>query len=208
MKTFFISICLFITALHVSGQNDDVMPACVMAHGGVNLTTLNQNYFYSSDARIGYQAGASFRTNGDFYFQAGMQFVQVNPVFTYDGTDSSDKVSMKYFQVPVLAGVQIVKSKDMSRTMHATLGGSFTTLFDVSENELGITQNDLRTFGFTVKAGLGAEFGKFFTDLNYNLLVTKVYDVPGYNNKAKLMCWELNVGYKFNLKKKDKSDDN
>ena len=205
MKQILTSVLVLLVISSSKGQND-VMPACIMANAGVNLTDLNRNYFYSSNAQPGYQIGGNFRTNGDIFLMAGIQFEQINPKMTYLTTNSTDKVSMSYLQVPVLAGAHIVKWNEKQNTFHATLGGSFTTLLDVSENNVGISKDDLRTFGFTVKAGLGVDIWKLIIDLNYNLLITKVYDTPGYNNKAKLMSWELMLGYKFPLKKHEQQD--
>ncbi len=202
MKRILISTCLLLSTYFTFAQgNDEILPACVIVNGAVNLTDITQkNYTYSTKANLGYNAGAMFRTNGDFYLLAGLQYIRVNPSVTNTNTGESEKIGMSYFQVPLMGGLQIVKSKDLSKCFHAQLGGSFTTLLDITDNDFGVEESDFRKTGFTVKAGIGADLWIFVADLNYNLLLTKVYEDPGYNNKAKLMCWEFSIGVKINLK--------
>jgi hypothetical protein len=187
---------LFLAPALCPAQDTNQPPACILIYGGANLSFVNSAYVYSSEARAGYQAGVAYRTTENFYFQGGVQFIHADPNMSYI---LSDDVPMNYIQFPILAGLNVSKSPDLRHTLHVHLGGSFTTLLSVGDNDLGLTINDLRKTGFTVKTGIGTDQGIFFADLNYNLLLTHLYDVPGYNNKARLGSWELNAGIKLNL---------
>src|SRR6185503_2284092 len=99
--------------------------------------------------------------DGDIYLLGGLQFLSVNPFLSssdYSG-EKEGTVNMKFFQVPVMCGFQIVKSPDSKRCLHVQGGGSFSTLLDVGENDLGVKQENLKKTGFTVKAGVGADLG-------------------------------------------------
>ena len=204
MNKLILLLVLFLTSVNCLAQDDDILPACVMINAGINLTDITQkNYVYSSKAQPGFNVAAAFRSNGDFYLLGGLQYLQINPKVIETSSGVSEQISLSYFQIPVMAGLQIVKSDDLTKCFHAQLGGSFTTVIDVADNDFGVTKDSFRKTGFTVKAGIGADLWNFIIDLHYNLLMTKVYDDPGYNNKAKLMSWELTVGYKFNLNNND-----
>lgn len=201
MKKIILSISLCIMTLASFAQDDElVMPYSVIVNGALNLTGLSSNdYHFDSKAHPGFTGGAALRTNGDFYVLGGFQYVSVNPTLTDKTSHLSEKINMQYLQIPLMAGYHIVKSKDLKQCMHSQLGGSFSSLLSVSENNLGINQDALRKTGFTVKAGVGADLWMFVFDINYNLLLTHVYEEGGYNNKAKLMSWEFSLGAKFNL---------
>jgi hypothetical protein len=168
---------------------------------------MNKNYYYSSDANAGFSGGICLRTDGDIYFLGGLQYVSVNPTMIYTADSTySEKVNFQYLQVPLMLGFHLVKSEDLKKAFHVQLGGSFTSLLNVSENNIGIDQDNLRKTGFTFKAGVGADLWIFVADINYNLLLSHVYEDAGYNNKAKMLCWEFSLGVKIDLTKKPKHD--
>ncbi|MEO8148628.1 MAG: outer membrane beta-barrel protein [Bacteroidia bacterium] len=209
MYKYILSIFFSFITLNLFAQSDEsVMPYSIIINGALNLAGLSHNdIMFESKANPGFSGGALFRTNGDLYLLAGVQYVSVNPTLTSKNTYATEKVSMQYFQIPVMAGYHIYKTDDLKKCIHAQLGGSFSTLLDVSENSLGIEQDNLKKTGFTVKAGVGADLWIFVADINYNLLLTHVYEEAGYNNKAKLMNWEFSLGVKINLWTKEHKDD-
>lgn len=207
MKNYFLSVSICLLTLAVSAQDEPVMPYSIIANGAVNLAGLSKNdYEFDSKANAGFTGGAVLRTNGDFFILGGFQYVSVNPTLTYKTTEETEKINLQFLQIPIMAGLHIVKSKDLKQCMHAQLGGSFSSLLSVSENDLGINQDDLKKTGFTVKAGVGADLWIFVADINYNLLLTQVYEESGYNNKAKLMSWEFSLGVKLNLWTKERDE--
>lgn len=202
MKHLAILIITSFALGNAAAQSGD-MPRSIYVNGAFNLAALPaSDYYFNSEANPGFSGGAMFRTDGDLYLLAGIQYVNVSPTMQYWNGTIADEVNMQLLQIPVMAGLHVAKSPDLKRALHLNLGGSFSTLLDIGENDLGITKDDLKSTGFTVKTGIGADLWRFVVDLNYNLLLTHVYDIAGYNNKAKLMCWELSIGYRFDLKQK------
>jgi hypothetical protein len=207
MKKTILTCLLGILFLFTYAQEKPEMHASVIFYGGFNLTTIQQyDYFYASNANPGFSGGAMIRSNGDLYLTGGMQYVSVDPTMTNKQADKTEKVSLQYFQVPIMAGWHFVKSKESTRAMHVQLGASITRLLSVSQNSLGIDEDNLERTGLTVKAGLGADLWRFVVDFHYNLLLTHIYDEPGYNNQSNLMCWEFSVGFKIPINK-DKNGD-
>lgn len=199
-----ILITAFITLMHTAkAQDKPDLPMCVILNGTANLTTIGKyDYFFSSDANPGFGAGGMFRTDGDFYLLGGIQYVNAKPTLTYYSTSQSEKVTMQLLQIPLMGGMQFVKSADSKKCFHGQMGASFSMLLDVSDNDLGIQEDDLWNTGFTFKAGIGADLWMFVADINYNLLLTHVYDMPGDDNKVRLMCWEFSLGIKIDIGEK------
>ncbi|MFI5218233.1 MAG: porin family protein [Bacteroidia bacterium] len=207
MKNLLLIGALTVLIHTANAQEKPLLPMCVILHGGVNLTSLDPNeYIYSPNAEIGFSGGAMYRTDGDLYLLGGLQYVSANPTISDAINMKSEKVNLQIFQVPLMAGVQILKSPDSKRCMHGQMGASFSILLDVAENSLGIEKENLWTTGFTFKGGIGADLGMFVVDFHYNLLLTHLHDYAGYDNKSRLLCWELSVGYKINIGDKEKPD--
>jgi hypothetical protein len=185
-----------------NAQEKPLLPMCVILHGSVNLTSLDAHeYVYSPHAQVGFGGGAQFRTDGDVYLLGGLQYVSVNPVITESVHYTSEKVNLQILQIPLMGGIQIVKSVDSKKCMHAQIGASLSTLLSVADNSLGIEKENLWKTGFTFKTGVGADLWMFVVDFHYNLLLTHVYDYSGSDNKSRLLCWEFSVGYKINVGK-------
>ncbi len=203
-----IKTAVFTLLIHAANAQDKpLLPMCVILDGSVNLTSLDPNeYIYSPNAGLGFGGGALFRTDGDVYLLGGFQYVSANPTITINSGTQSEKVNMQLLQIPLMGGIQIFKSQDSKKCMHGQMGASLSTLLNVSENSLGVEQENLWKTGFTFKAGIGADLWMFVADLHYNLLLTHVYDYSGYDNKSRLVCWEFSIGYKIDIGKKEKKD--
>lgn len=203
MKNSLLAFCLALVLQFGYAQDKPEIPACLIVYGGLNMSSLQDfDYFFLSDANPGFSGGAMIRTDEDFFFSAGLHYVEANPTLTSRDGGGSEKVSFQLLQLPLMAGLKIVKSQDNARALRIQLGPSLSTLLNVSDNDLGITKDVIDKTLFTVKAGVGADLGRFVADINYNLLVSNLYDIAGANNEAHLKAWEFTLGYKINIKKK------
>jgi hypothetical protein len=197
--TFALGIFLQLTY----AQDIPQLPTSIIVTGGLNLASLAYNdYFLATDVNPGFSGGAMLRTDGDIFVLTGLQYVQANPTMADKANVQSDKVSLQFLQLPLMFGIHILKSPDYKRTLHAQLGASLSTLLSVSSNSLGISKETINNTVFNFKLGIGTDLGRFTVDINYNMLISHLYNVAGYNNRAKLKCFEFMVGYKINLGKK------
>ena len=194
--------CLFIFSVY--SQEKPTLPACVVINGALNLSGMEtDDSFYSSNSNAGFSGGAYIRSDGDFFLTGGLHYASINPTISSKTEYATGIVSMQYFQIPVSVGLQIVKSPDALQCMNVHLGGSFSTLMSVSENNLGITKGDIKNNGFNFVGGIGADLWMFVVGVDYNLLLNHLYDYAGYDNKTRLICWEFSIGMKINLGKID-----
>jgi hypothetical protein len=200
-KTTLIFSAMLMTTV-LAAQDRPILPPCIIASAALNLSGMaSTDAAFSVDANPGFSVGAEYRMDGDFFLQGGLHFVSMNPTLTDIASDKSDKVNLQFFQVPLMAGLQIVKSEDSKQAFHVLIGGSFGTAVGVTDNTLGITLDDIKTFNYNFKIGVGGDFGKFVANIYYNRVLSHLYDTPGYNNRSRLMCWEFSLGYKFEFQR-------
>jgi hypothetical protein len=202
-KTILILInCLLM--FNCFSQEKPDLPVCLIFNGALTLSSMEKDdAYFTSSANPGFAVGAAIRSDGDIFLSGGLQYLTINPTITNTDIGVTDHVNAQYFQIPLMAGIHVLKSIDATKCAHVQLGGSFTTLLNVSDNDVGINKDNLKNNGIYVKGGIGTDLWRFVANINYNLLVTHFYDFAGYNNRTRLLCWEFSIGYKLNLEKKN-----
>jgi hypothetical protein len=150
----------------------------------------------STEARSGFQFGASYATGGVFGIIVGGYYTEKG--FRVTGTDEQARLS--YIEVPVMG---VVRLPFLERTIGPRLYGGINGGFEVSckiegsGNVLGDQGcENTNTFDFGLKGGLGLQVLFFGLDASYTYGLTDVAkdDLLKINNRAWSLALIIGVG--------------
>ncbi len=196
---------------------------------GINSATLTndayqQTYQFTSNYQtqfdgtsiLGLVAGAEagYQVSKHFAVTAGLLYSQQGKGrdASVTGSDLSledkSKLSLAYLNVPILANVYLFKGFAVKAGIQPGFLLSAKNKYDVTGTGLGESfdkhtdvdvKDDCQSFDFSIPVGISYEFYNIIVDARYNVGVSKVNDIKGYNESHRNGVFQLTVGYKIAL---------
>lgn len=181
-------------------------------------TDLSENF--ASDNKLGYQGGVFVRVNfGKLYLQPEVIYnhrsTKLEYTFSPNLNISDQEVGVRYdmkigtFDVPVLVGFKIMKSKLMNFRIFAGPMVSFASNkdvsyeymtgngedFDLEESDGPITVDDFNNVTWYGQAGAGVDVLFLTFDIRYETGLSDLYNGSAVNMKSNV--WVFTLGFKF-----------
>jgi hypothetical protein len=182
-------------------------------------TNLSENF--ASDNRLGYQGGAFVRLNfGKLYVQPELIYnhrstkleYEINPVIDGESQRVGVRSDLKIgtFDIPVLVGFKLVKTKLFNLRFFAGPDISFSTNKDVSyeyttgdgedfqgdiPDEGKISVDDFNSTTWYLQAGAGVDVLFLTLDVRYEKGLSDLYNDGNLNFKNNV--WLVTLGFKF-----------
>lgn len=173
---------------------------------------------FSSENTLGYQGGAFVRLNfNKFYVQPELIYnhrstkleYEINPVIDGENQRVGVKSDMKIgtFDIPIIAGFKLVKTKMLNVRVFAGPEISFSTNKDISyeyttddgedfDGEAGkISVNDFNSTTWYLQAGAGVDVLFLTFDIRYEKGLSDLYNSADLNFKNNV--WVFTLGFKF-----------
>jgi len=195
---------------------------------GLTSTTLSTNLSenFASENRLGYQAGAFVRLNfNKFYIQPELIYnhrstkleYEINPVIDGDNQRLGVRSDLKIgtFDVPIIAGFKIIKTKLLNVRIFAGPEISFSTNKDISyeyttndgedfngdvPEDSKLSLDDFNSTTWYLQAGAGVDVLFLTFDVRYEKGLNDIFDgkVSDLNNvNLKNNVWVFTLGFKF-----------
>lgn len=188
-KTFTTLFLLLISIISFAGTFD------LGIKGSYNTTSLSTDLnSIKADAKMGYNIGAFGRFGGKtFYIQPEFLYVVKNGDFSTGAI--TDALKMKYIQVPVLLGLNVLDLKVLS--LHAFTGPaiSFSSGYKSDQN----LKYNLSSSTLDYQLGGGIDVLMFTFDVRYEWSLSKKFDASNalgnFTDKGK--TFTVSVGFKF-----------
>ena len=128
----------------------------------------------SLTGRLGYQAGFFVRGGGRLYGQIGAEYFASSSNYFVAGSGQSvasisDKINIKYIQVPVYVGYKLTESDRGISAVRVQVGLEYANRIGSSSNSFGNLNNfQLKTGTFNGLGQIGFDAGPIFLDLTYH----------------------------------------
>lgn len=201
-KLIFISLIVF-TAVGVFSQSEDSRRSTFGAYIGGNISQLLTDSVSESSARIGYQYGAFFRYGGNFFIRGDVALFAMSSRLV-DATDTlqiigvlpeiEDKIDIQFIHIPVQLGVKIFHSPDGTSALWIAAGGYLDQIYNVKNNQLGLTKSDFKTTSFGVLGTVGIDLWFLTFQLSYQHGLTPIFKIDDQSMKYNL---SISAGLKF-----------
>ncbi len=129
-----------------------------ISYSGENVT---------SDTGIGFEAGGKLRAGSRFYVEAGFFWSTAGADVTIPAEGATpDELRIQDVSFPVSIGFKLIKTRPLALRLFAGVVPAFPT--SVSENDLGIIKDDLKSTLWAGRAGLGLDLVLFTVDAGYD----------------------------------------
>ena len=192
MRYFFLTLFYLVILMPASAQIEWVPKA------GVNFTNLNveNNLYESNEVTLGFHAGLDARVgSGKFFLKPGIHYYRTRAEIEYGGdmTDMEDDfVELSSLKVPLNAAY-FLSSPQQAVRLSVNGGLVPTILAGVSENNLGLGEDDFQNVGIGAQLGINVDLINFTFDFKYEMGMTNLYETVDGNNRLVSMS----LGYIF-----------
>jgi hypothetical protein len=165
---------------------------------GVNFNNLSipSDGIYESSIGVGYHLGFDYKRGKFFYWQVGLRFnnaIYDLEVVSADSTGAKDKFGVSDIDIPVTGGINFLSA--LNRIVALRLFISAVPAFNlrVSDNDLGLTKDNIESFNMYGQAGLGVNVAFLVIETGYNF---------GFNDLLKEADSKpgqvfINLGFRF-----------
>lgn len=204
MKRLFTLCVGILLALSVQAQEIDLGKVHIGAFIGPNISThaVKGSEFNSSN-RFGWQLGGLLRYGHRVYLQSGLTYFSMNsrlstltPVFQpNDPGEISDRVNVRYLQLPLLAGVRFFQQERRDLGLRLQAGPAVSMLMGVKDNELQLSSNDYENLWFGAQAGLGMDVWFFTLDLGYQWGLGNAFSNDNFNGQYRMTTFSLGLTF-------------
>jgi len=138
---------------------------------GVNFNNLSvSDEIYESSMGVGYHIGFDYKRGKFFYWQVGARFNAAGYNLKKIESDSADFIGAPVYDIdiPITGGINFLSA--LNRIVALRLFISAVPAFNlgVSENDLGITKDDINSFVLYGQAGLGVNVAFLVIEAGYN----------------------------------------
>jgi hypothetical protein len=165
-------------------------------YAGVNFSTLNvESDQVDFSSGVGYHLGASFRSNGFFYYQFGLRYN--SPSYTLMPVGAPDTADFTFtvtdLDVPITGGINFLSATNRVLNLRVFLSAVPAFNLGISENDFGLDKDSLNSFTLYGQGGLGVDVIFLVIETGYNF---------GFNDlfaDRKSMPGQLfiNLGFRF-----------
>ena len=134
---------------------------------GVNLGTLDlaDNSSLEGSGGVGLLLGASYQRGRFFYWELGAQYNRLG-VTVSDQTNESS-FSIGSIDIPISVGINILSATDRILGLRAFVGATPSILLDISDNDVGVNDDDLNSFVAYGHGGIGLDVAFIYLEAVY-----------------------------------------
>lgn len=173
-------------------------------YGGINGTNLSGLDRDGShlQGRSGYQFGAFLRAGGRLFGQAGAEYFASSSDYFVRGngasiSDITDKVNVKYLQVPVYIGYKLLESDRGLSAIRLQAGAEYANRLSADSNTLNLSESAFKSGTFNALGQLGFDFGPLLTNVTYHHgLGNSIENNTGFA-ESKRRVISISAGFKF-----------
>jgi hypothetical protein len=147
-----------------------------------------------SDTGIGFEAGGRIRAGGRLYVEAGFFWSTAGADVTVPaGGPTTDDLRIQDLSVPVGIGFKVIETRPLALRLFGGVTPSFPT--GVSENDLGVLKEDLKSTLWSGRAGLGFDLAVLSIDAGYDFGLGNIFE--GTPESVKRNEWFIELGARF-----------
>jgi hypothetical protein len=146
-----------------------------------------------SDTGIGFEAGGKIRAGGRLYVEAGFFWSTAGADVTIPAGRTTDDLRIQDVSVPVGIGFKLIKTRPLALRLFGGVAPSFPT--GVSDNDLGVVTEDLKSTLWSGRAGLGFDLVVLSIDAGYDFGLGDIFEVG--TESVKRNEWFIELGARF-----------
>jgi len=147
-----------------------------------------------SDTGVGFEAGGRIRAGGRLYVEAGFFWSTAGADVTIpSGGATTDDLRIQDVSVPVGIGFKLIKTRPLALRLFGGITPSFPT--GVSDNDLGVVKEDLKSTLWSGRAGLGFDLIVLSMDAGYDFGLGNMFE--GGSESVKRNEWFIELGARF-----------
>jgi len=168
--------------------------------GGITSSKLNvSGSEFESAFAVGYDLGVSYRQGRFAYWELGLRFygsavdMKRNTSGGVPSPLSERTVGIRQMELPFTVGLNLLSPARRILGLRLFLGVSPAVIFDVGDNSLGLSDDNINTFQFAAHTGVGVDILFLFVEGGYNYGFTDVLS----NDQSNLSQLYLNLGFRF-----------
>ena len=164
---------------------------------GVNFNNLSvsSDEIYESSMGVGYHIGFDYKRGKFFYWQVGARFNGARYNLKTIEADSADFIGVPVYSldIPVTGGINFLSALNRVVALRLFISAVPAISLGVSENDLGITKDDINSFVFYGQAGLGVNVAFLVLEAGYNYGFQDM--LKEYESKPGQVF--INLGFRF-----------
>lgn len=147
-----------------------------------------------SDTGIGFEAGGKIRAGGRFYVEAGFFWTTAGADVTIPaGGTTTDDLRIQDISFPIAIGFKLVKTRPLAVRLFGGVAPAFPT--GVSENDLDVIKEDLKSTLWSGRAGLGFDLVVLTIDAGYDFGLGNIFESSP--ESVKRNEWFIELGARF-----------
>ena len=164
---------------------------------GVNLATITDADDASmkiglvAGADVTYQLAEPFAISvGAFYSMQGAKGDE-----TINGVKVDETMNIDYINIPIMANYYVIPGLAIKAGIQPAFNVKHEAKVEASGDSYTSDIDHFKSLDISIPLGASYEFGDFVIDARYNLGLTKLIDISGYNSKNSV--FQFTVGYKI-----------
>lgn len=163
-------------------------------YGGLTLSDIiESSSTYEFGYSTGFNAGIAFRKGRFAYWEIGAHYNGSIVLLENFSLSSSETIGIGQIEMPVVVGLNLLSPVRRLFGLRVFTGLSPGYVFDISDNDFNLTNEDFNSFQILGQAGFGVDIIFLFVDIGYK---------RGFNDllkdqNSKLSQFFLNLGFRF-----------
>lgn len=163
---------------------------------GVSLSSLSTDEAnYTSDSELGYLLGASYQRGRFVYWELGAQFNNAVVELRDPRSTSTDGTSfrLRSIDVPVSVGINVLSFIDRIVGIRVYGGVTPSFIIDVGDNDVGVTDDNTRSFNPYAHVGVGVNVLFIFVEATYKYGFNSAFDLGDSEPRQ----FHVTLGFRF-----------
>ena len=154
---------------------------------------------YESKIQPGFMLGFSYKRGKFFYYEIGARYNHSiyqlsNLVNPEESTGGDDSFTVGAIEVPITGGINLTSVVDRILGVRIFAGVVPTFILSVTENDAGMTKEDINTFNLHGQCGVGLDVAFIFIEAGYNYGFNDLYINDIQSNPQQVF---INLGFRF-----------
>lgn len=196
MKKVMMIAALMVATLSANAQQS-VGTWSITPKVGVNLATITDADDASmkiglvAGADVTYQLAEPFAISfGAFYSMQGAKDDE-----TISGVKVDETMSLDYINIPIMANYYVIPGLAIKAGIQPAFNVKHEVKAEANGSSYSSDIDHFNSLDISIPLGASYEFGDFVIDARYNLGLTKLIDISGYNSKNSV--FQFTLGYKI-----------
>lgn len=142
-------------------------------YGGVNFNGLNvPSNVYESKTGLGFLIGASYKRGKFFYWEIGARYsgnLYDLAILGLPNDSTGNTFGVRAIDLPITGGINLTSFVDRLVGVRIFISAVPSFAIGVSDNDLGISKDDINSFNLLAQAGVGIDIAFIFLEAGANL---------------------------------------